>query len=338
MERATSWQGRLASVCATLLLGHLAIAQKPCVNLPHGDHPSARIGNGHLSATVFLPDKENGYYRGARFDWAGVVGCAALNDHTFFGEWFNRYDPLLNDAITGPVEEFRNPASELGYEEAGVGGVFVKVGVGVLKRVDGTAYRFGGAYPIVDGGRWTVKVHRNSVVFRQDLRSPIGYAYRYEKTLSIDKHGNVMSLTHSLKNLGSKPIGTAVYDHDFFMLDGKATGPGMEVRLPFVPVPDQPLPESAKIEGTTIRFVGKVEARKGVGAYLTGYSDKVSDYDIRFEDTETGVGVEQTSDSPISRMYLWATPRTVCPEAYIAIHVAPGQTQKWTIHYRFFTK
>jgi hypothetical protein len=48
--------------------------------------------------------------------------------------------------------------------------------------------------------------------------------------------------------------------------------------------------------------------------------------------------VEQTADSPISKFYLWATPKTVCPEAYIAIHIAPGESKQWTIHYRFFTE
>jgi len=80
-----------------------------------------------------------------------------------------------------------------------------------------------------------------------------------------------------------------------------------------------------------------LQPRKGVGAYITGYSDRVADYDFLFEDKDRGIGVEQTSDSPLATVYLWATPKTVCPEAYIAIHVPPGQSQQWTIHYRFFT-
>jgi hypothetical protein len=88
-------------------------ASGDCTNLPHADHPMARISNGKLNAVIFLPNKEHGYYRASRFDWAGVVGCASLNGHTFFGEWFNHYDPMANDAVAGPVEEFRNPTSEL---------------------------------------------------------------------------------------------------------------------------------------------------------------------------------------------------------------------------------
>jgi hypothetical protein len=310
----------------------------PCANLPHSDHPSARLSNGKLTAVVYLPGKERGYYRGSRFDWAGIVGCVAMEGHTFFGEWFNHYDPMINDAVTGPVEEFRHPSSELGYDEAAPGGLFLKIGVGVLRRLDTAPYRFGGAYPIVDGGKWTVKVHGRSITFRQELHSTIGYAYLYEKVLTLDKHGAVLSLVHHLRNLGAKPLETFVYDHDFYMLDGKPTGPGMEVHLPFVPVPDKPFPEAVQIDGTTIRFIAPPQRTgRTVGSYITGFSGNASDYDMTFEDKELGIGVEQTSDSPMAKAYLWATPKTVCPEAYIAIKVAPKQTQQWTIHYRFFS-
>jgi hypothetical protein len=310
----------------------------PCGNLPHTDHPLAKIQSGGLNATIFLPDKERGYYRSSRFDWSGIVGCVSLRGHRFFGEWFDDYDPLINDAVTGPAEEFRSPMNEIGYDEAGPGGDFLKVGVGILRRKDASAYHFGTVYPIVDAGNWKVKVHKDSVAFTQELRSSIGYGYVYEKVVKVDKNGTVLRLTHKLTNIGTKSIDTAVYDHDFFMLDGKTTGPGMEIRLPFVPTPDQPLPNAVKIDGKTIRFVSELSPKAGLGAYLTGYSDKVSDYDITFADTATGLSIEQTSDSPISRMYLWGTPKTVCPEAYIAIHVPPAKTQQWSILYHFEAK
>ncbi len=70
---------------------------------------------------------------------------------------------------------------------------------------------------------------------------------------------------------------------------------------------------------------------------MTGFSDKASDFDFTFEDTEHGLGVEETSDSPMVKLFFWSTPKTVCPEGFIGIHVAPGETQRWGIHYRFFT-
>jgi hypothetical protein len=338
---------RFALALAAILISQAAVAQSSstestlpppasanCENVPHGDRPHARLTNGKMNAVIFLPDETKGYYLGPRFDWSGLVACVSLNGHTFFGEWFNRYDPMINDAVTGPVEEFREP---IGYDDAKAGDSFVKLGVGVVKRIDDQPYTIGGKYPILDHGKWTVKVHKDSVTFRQVLHSSLGYAYVYEKTLSLDKKSDGLKLTHSLKNVGAKPLTTTVYDHDFFMLDHLPTEPGMQVHFPFVPVPGKPLPESVKIEGTTLKWVAYSEPHHFPSGDITGFSDKASDFDFTFEDTQHGIGVEETSDTPMAKLFFWSTAKTVCPEGFIAIHVAPGESQHWGIHYRFFT-
>ena len=116
---------RLATAIFVFALSPLAFAQSPCSSLPHADHPKALLSTGSLDVVVFLPDAASGYYRAARFDWAGVIGCVSYKGHTFFGEWFSHYDPTLNDSITGPVEEFRASQSEIGYDQAAPGGSFL---------------------------------------------------------------------------------------------------------------------------------------------------------------------------------------------------------------------
>jgi hypothetical protein len=315
----------------------------PCGKTPHADHPKAQLSNGELDALVFLPDTAQGYYRSTRFDWSGVVGCVSYKGHTFWGEWFPHYDPLLNDSITGPVEEFRSLDGGLGYAEAKPGELFLKIGVGTLRKIDDSPYKFGTAYPIVDTGKWTVHVSKQSVRFEHRLQSPTGIAYIYTKTLRLDKHGAILSLDHELKNTGTKTIETDVYDHDFFMLDGKPTGPGMSVRFPFKPE-IQPSPDTnfdpsfAKIDGNAIVYLKELQPHQTVAGYITGYSEKASDYDITVEDQNSGIGVQQTSDSPIAKFYLWSIRTTISPEAYIHLNVAPGKTQSWKIHYRFFAR
>jgi hypothetical protein len=307
-----------------------------CANIPHMDHPHVRLFNGDVEALVFLPDAKYGYYRSSRFDWSGVVGCAAYQGHTFWGEWFSHYDPYGNDSITGPVEEFRSSDGGLGYAAAAPGGLFVKIGVGVLRRETDAAYDFGHLYPLVDGGHWTVKAKARSVVFTQRLQSPTGVAYQYTKVLKLDRRGAVITLNHKLNNLGTKPLVTDVYDHDFFMLDGHPTGPGMQVSFPFKPHPDKPLEPAATVEGNKIIYNQELVPKQTVDAYLTGYSASPTDYAIRVENTRKQFGVEQTGDSPIAKLYLWSIRSTISPEAYIHLDIAPGQTSSWTIHYRLF--
>src|ERR1700760_3083047 len=87
--------------------------------------PQAEISNGVIHARFYLPDSVNGYYRSTRFDWSGVMSSLEYNGHSYFGQWFEKYAPLIHDAIMGPVESF----SPLGY---GVGDSFTQIGVGVL--------------------------------------------------------------------------------------------------------------------------------------------------------------------------------------------------------------
>jgi hypothetical protein len=289
-----------------------------------------------------LPDAQNGYYRASRFDWSGVVPCLTYKGHSYFGVWFNRYDPMLNDAIAGPVEEFRSSdgLSSINYSEAKPGEEFIKIGVGALRKVDESPYKFSFTYPIVDGGKWTVQVKKSEVIFTQRLRSSLGIAYIYQKTLKLDKHDPVLILEHSLTNTGTKMIESEVYDHDFFMLDGAPTGPGMVVHFPFEPKAQRPLEPRGKIDGKDIVYLQELGTgpKEAVTSYLKGFSQSPADYDITVEDQRTGVGVEQTADVPISQFNFWSIRTTICPEAYIHLSVQPGQTTHWNIRYRFFAK
>src|SRR5262245_41916524 len=76
--------------------------------------PQAEITNGIVRARLYLPDPQDGYYRGTRFDWSGQISRLEYKGHNYFGKWFDRYDPKLHDAIMGPVEEFLTNGAGLG--------------------------------------------------------------------------------------------------------------------------------------------------------------------------------------------------------------------------------
>jgi hypothetical protein len=326
-----------------LLVMGLLIAQSGCYSMmaqcsdvPHMDHPHARLSNGDIDAVIFLPDPVTGYYRSTRFDWSGVIACASYKNHRLWGEWFRTYDPMVNDSITGPVEEFRSADGGLGYSQTLPGGLFVKIGVGVLRRDMDSGYQFGRAYPLIDGGRWSTHIKPRSISFEQRLESPTGVAYEYTKLMRLSRHGAEISLEHRLKNTGRTTIATDVYDHDFFMFDGNPTGPGMEISFPFKLQADTPLEPSASVERKKIVYKQELEPGQTTAAYLSGYSGDTRDYAIRVVDRNVHFGVEQTADVPIAKLYLWSIRSTISPEAYIHLDIPPGQTAHWTIHYRLF--
>ncbi|HVU46115.1 MAG TPA: hypothetical protein VHD85_08315 [Terracidiphilus sp.] len=332
----------LALLACILLctLPALASDASPCSSRVDPDAPQAVLANDSVQALVYLPDAQRGYYRGSRFDWSGVVGCLAYKGHTFFGVWFPHYDPFLHDAITGPVEEFRSAGGQSApfYDDALPGRIFVKPGIGVLKRTGDAPFQFSTRYPIVDHGKWTIHARSDSIAFRQKLKPKAGIGYDYTKTLRLSSSEPVLSIEHALTNTGTRTIDTEVYDHDFYMLDDSPTGPAITVRLPFEPTATQDLKNGAHIVGRQIVFDRELNTGESAFTGLTGFSQNVSDYDFIVENSATGAGVEQTADAPIARMFFWSIRTTVCPEAYIHLVVAPGQTAHWTIRYRFFTR
>jgi hypothetical protein len=320
--------------------GAVDSAARSCPAHEQTTYPKAAISNGTVNAVLYLPDANTGYYRGKRFDWSGVVGCLAYKGHTYFGVWFPHYDPLQNDAITGPVEEFRSSDgdSTQGYDQAKPGEPFVKIGVGVLRKVDDTPYKFTTRYSMIDGGKWSVHTSPRGASFKQELKSPVGIAYVYKKTLTLDKHDPVLIIQHELKNTGTETIDAQVYDHDFYMLDGVPTGPDTVVRFPFEPRPEKDLGSGARVEGTQIVYDRELQSRQSSTSFVNGYAGDASSYDFIVENRRTGVGVEQTGDQPISRINFWSIRSTICPEAYIHLKIAPGETAHWTIRYRFYAK
>ncbi len=292
--------------------------------------PQLGIAAGPIRAQLHAPDPVAGYYRGTRFDWSGSIASLTWNGHEYFGQWFEKYDPTLHDAITGPVEEFSN----VGYDDAKTGESFVRIGVGAVRKPDEPAYRQFATYEITDPGTWAIRKGAAEVEFTHTLAATRGYGYVYRKTVRLA--GDTLVLEHHLKNTGSRPIATSVYEHNFYMLDRQRTGPDYVVRFPFGATAARPLNGLAQVQGREVTFLKPFEPKQTIFTELSGYGPSAADYDIRVENRRTGAGVRQTSDRPISKLVLWSAATTVCPEAFIDLRAAPGEETSWRITYAFY--
>jgi hypothetical protein len=302
---------------------------------PVDQFPQAEITNGLIRARLYLPDSKTGYYRGARFDWAGVIPDLEYQGHTYFGKWHNKeHDPTFHEHTAGPVEEF----VPVGYNEAKVGETFLKIGVGMLEKPQEEKYFFATTYKNTNSGTWRVKKKKDQVLFMQTLNDS-KYSYEYHKTVQLVAGKPEMVLTHTLKNTGKQTLETSVYNHNFFMLDNQPIGPDYDVTFPFTlssETPDNnPL---GKLQGNRIQF-DKLLANNNDHLFyrsITGFSNSANDYDIRIENHKTGAGVRITSDQPIAKIVFWSAPKTVCPEPYIKLSIPPGETVSWKINYQFY--
>ena len=234
----------------------------------------------------------------------------------------------------GPVEEF----TPLDYPETKPGGSFLKIGVGILYKQDDQAYAFSRLYNVLNAGKWIVKKKSDKVQFVHELNDKV-YSYRYEKTVALTKDKPEMTLTHTLKNTGTRTIETSVYDHNFFVIDKQPIGPGVVVKFPFkLSGGGMGIGQLAEIQDNQIAFLRVLGNGESVFiSPLEGFSSDLKDYDIRIENRVTGAGVRITCDQPILKINFWACPTTACPEPYINIKVDPGHEFTWKITYEFYT-
>lgn len=297
--------------------------------------PQAEISNGLIYARVYLPDSVNGYYRGSRFDWSGVIPHLQYNGHSYFGKWFYRYDPRIHDAIMGPVNDF----SPLGYAEAHPGGSFVKIGIGVLQKPDKSKYSFRFPYKILNYGKWEIDKKLNKIIFSQKLEDK-DYSYEYTKTIRLPNKEPIMLLEHSIKNTGNKTIETSVYNHNFFIIDKQSIGPDYITKFPFkITNKKQKESDLTKIEDNKIIFLQ--ELKKNEYAYFSeiqGFGNTAMDNNITIFNQNTEAGVKIQGDRPLSRLVFWSSSKTICPEPFIVIKIDPDETFKWQISYTFISR
>ena len=338
----------VAAMGSAAILTGSVMAQPPAASiipasvldgLPHRD-----ISNGIVSAKAYIPGP-GGFYRGTRFDRAGVVAHATYKGHDFGQYWFSSYSPHVRDfiwrdgqvtvhpasAAPGPVEEF----AAVGFDDAGMEGRFLKIGVGILKR-DTPAYDYVHNYPVLNEGKRGFSATKTNARYTQSVSGdPSGYGYSYVKTVRLVPGKPQMLIEHVLTNTGKKDIDTKVYCHNFLTL-----GTGNEnvaITAPFDIKVGKPFAaDAAAVDGKTFRYLRAVKEGESVTSPITGFGSNVSDYDFKVVNTKTGFGQRIRADQPLAQINFWSIRTNVSWEPYIAIALKPGETKRWTYTYDYF--
>lgn len=317
-----------------------------------GTYPEKQITNGVLTAKIYLPDAEKGFYRGTRFDWAGMIGSLEYKGHNYFGPFFEKFNPAVSDVVigdpveaginssaSGPVEEFvsRPDGTVLGYADAKPGEAFCKIGVGALRKIDNAPYSSYTNYSILNGGKRTLKSGADFIEFTQEVNCGDGYAYTYSKTIRLRNDEPVMTIEHRLVNTGTKLIQTQVYDHNFLTIDRQPTGPEITISFAFTPKPTQALDHLAEIRANRLHFSKVFEGSDTFYGEFTGFGKSAADYGLMVENHKSGAGVEIRGDQPVVNLGVWAVRTVVAPEPYIEMNVPAAKEFKWKYTYRFYT-
>jgi hypothetical protein len=166
----------------------------------------------------------------------------------------------------------------------------------------------------------------------------LGYRLRYRVALVRGKAA--VRLTRTLTNLGSQPLRTEHYCHNFLQIDGDGAGPAYRLDLSFAAVAEEKFAAGAKesglrIEGQTLSIAVPVAPGKAVYApLLPARPGKKVTSDFTLRNIRTGASLQATHKGPDAvRFAFYAAEGSLCPEPFLDIRLAPGKKQTWETTY-----
>ncbi len=281
-----------------------------------------QLENERLTVEIARPGT---LYRGRRFDWSSIITQVTLDrKHTFCA-----------------VEDAADPKGGIGlscefglkkavaYLEAGTGDGFLKPGVGILTRKGQEPYSCFVDYEaaLFDVG---ITLSPDSVTFVSEPRDCNGYAMRLTRRITVDQ--NQLRMSVLVENTGRMPIITDEYCHNFIAINGQGPGPALTLRtgFPFAATGLSHMLALKRNKSTWDRspqcpfYVPDRHVDCPAGTYWI----------LKHE--PSGIGMAEGGSFALAHFALWGSGHVVSPEAFIAVHVRPGESQRWHRDYTFF--
>lgn len=275
------------------------------------------------------------FYRGSRFDRTGFITQVRLKDgnHTFCTE--ERLHTRQGSGGVGICSEF-GIFTPIGYDSAGIGELFPKLGVGLLTRQVLGSYDFSSLYPVI---QYDIKVETGygGIQFQTEPKDCQGFAANLNKRISID--GASLTIAYELLNTGNKSIRTEEYTHNFMRIDEHDYGPDYRLTFSF-PIEVENIekvytPQVLQVSSNEVRF-NKVPQQD---VYFNPSVPPVGSglyWELIHE--PSGVGVRETCTFPIEKLAVWGAAHVVSPEVFATIELDPGESQTWQRTFDFFIR
>jgi hypothetical protein len=295
-------------------------------------HEGVRVlSSGDFKVEVMDPAARHPYYQGNRFSPVANVLRATLHGHDFL------FSPVIHD----PAKENAGLAMEFdlkqwpnggppGFSEALEGELFLKVGVGCLRKT-GDDYAFYKPYKTERSAQTHANWKSDQASFQQTCQGISGYGYLLDASVIVRKQ--TLEIDYRLKNTGSKAFATEQYAHNFFCFDNLPVGPDYELEVSSDFVMTQG--ERLQREGHRLRLPPFVDHKMAINATLTLESKPSSAETIVVWNSEKKMRVAASVSSPTSRVALHITSRYLCPEQFVQLKLNPGETAAWSRRYQF---
>ena len=259
-----------------------------------------------------------------RFDHFGCVKQIKYGNREFISE--EKTPILYQNKGVGICSEF-SASSPIGFDEAGQGDWFVKIGCGIMKK-SGTKYSFNKQYSFIP-----LEVHcqkkDKQIQFFSEQEEIRGYAYQYTKCISINS--NCLHINYRIKNTGNRVLKWQSYSHNFFAADLKnQTG----YELYFENVKDLKFQNGEKILVSLKKGFQTCQLNQTESFYVAELEKEKRNGKVELIFPNNMKIVETQNFSPV-KVKLWMAENCICPESFYEGCVMPGNTVEWMRSYCF---
>jgi hypothetical protein len=257
---------------------------------------------------------------GPRFDRTAIVRSVQLDGVELLGPWgLSDEFGLFGDGV-------------LGYETAGTGETFLKIGVGRLLRDTVESYQFAHPYPVDELFPVEVTTEATSLTVSQRSAGDGPWQYLYRKSYALaGAYG--LTIHYELTNAGSTAWLFEHYNHHWFRLDGVAVGPGYEVATGF----KLPPAETAFRHAPRSLHMQSPLAPGGAAYYAGDLVDVPAGANTFTVQVDGAPVVRYQAEFTPHRFALYAAEDGFCPEVFMRAALEPGETVSWSATYRFRT-
>lgn len=269
-------------------------------------------------------------YQRSRFDWTAFITQVTLDgQHTFCVP--EDYDPAKGSGGIGLCNEFGIEAA-IGYSDAAPGECFPKLGIGLLRKADDSAYNFFRPYEIVQPFPVEIDTRPDAVTFVVQPLECRGYAARLTKSVRV--LANTLEIDYTLENTGAQTIATHEYAHNFVGIDCQPLGPDYTLRFPY-PLQFEAAPltggENFVVQGHSLSLAAIPQQ----SFYCRPLGFSRTDQPQWQLTHRSGLTLRETVDFAPWRVAVWGTTHVISPEIFVDIRLAPGQSQTWGRRYEF---
>lgn len=289
------------------------------------------LQNNRLHVTI---DKPGEKYKGSRFDWTGQVSQVLLdNAISFCGSETDNPDNSLSGS--GLCNEF-GILTPVGYSDCPEGGLFPKIGVGLLVKEDQRPYNFFKQYQLRPALHEVFQASDDQLTIESRITSERGYSCVLLKKFTLSD--TTFSIRYSLENTGSQVIETEEYGHNFVCINNQPVN--SDYQLTAFSFNLDNLKEAVNPDKCVklLRHSISWETEPKGDFFFTDLNDQASPTQSwTIKNKAVGAAICETVDLPVKTFNLWGKHNVISPEMFVAINVAPHQKMSWTRMYEFIT-